>query len=264
MQFNPDPLKQAQEMIFSRKTKDISHPSLFFNEYEVKKVSSQKNIGLILNCKFEFNEHLKAVSTKVCKGIGLIKKLNHIVPRSSLLTIYKSFVRPHLDYGDVVYDQTFNESFHSKLEKLQYSAALAITGAIRGSSRDKLYQELGFESLNLRKWYRKLVLFHKITLNESPSYLYDLIPKRANIYQTRQVNNIPMFKVKHNFFSNSFFPSTIIEWNKLDSEIRTSPSSESFKRSLLKLIRPVARSIFDIHNPLGIILFTRQIGRAHV
>ena len=265
MQFNPDPLKQAQEIIFSRKIKDIPHPSLFFNECEVKKVSSQKHLGLILDCKLDFNEHLKAVSAKVCKGIGLIKKLNHIVPRSSLLTIYKSFVRPHLDYGDVVYDQTFNESFHSKLEKLQYSAALAITGAIRGSSRDKLYQELGFESLNLRRWYRKLVLFHKITLNKSPSYLYDLIPKRANIYQTRQVNNIPMFKVKHNFFRNSFFPSTIIEWNKLDSEIRTSPSSESFKRSLLKIIRPVARSIFDIHNPLGIKLLTRlRLGLSHL
>ena len=67
-----------------------------------------------------------------------------------MLTIHKSFLRPHLDYGDVIYDRTFNESFQNKLESVQYNAALAITGAIRGSSREKLYQELGLESLKSR------------------------------------------------------------------------------------------------------------------
>ena len=55
--------------------------------------------------------------------------------RGPLLTIYKSFIRPHLDYGDVIYDQHYNNSFHQKLESVQYNAALAITGAIRGSSK---------------------------------------------------------------------------------------------------------------------------------
>ena len=58
-----------------------------------------------------------------------------------------SFIRPHLDYGDTVYDQTYNNSFHQKLESIQYNTALAITGAIRGTSSEKLYQELGLESL---------------------------------------------------------------------------------------------------------------------
>ena len=79
-----------------------------------------------------------------------------MLPRQALVTIYKAFIRPHLDYGDVLYDQAFNKSFHAKNESIQYNACLAITGAIRGTSRENTYQELGLESLQLRRWYRKL------------------------------------------------------------------------------------------------------------
>ena len=84
------------------------------------------------------------------KGISLLRKLQSILPRTSLLTIYKSFIRPHLDYGDVVYDQPSNDAFSNKLETVQYNAALAITGVIKGTSRKKLYQELGLEYLQQR------------------------------------------------------------------------------------------------------------------
>ena len=77
--------------------------------------------------------------------------------RKSLITIRKAFLRPLIDYGDIIYDQTQNESFCEKLESVQYKAALAITGAIQGSSREKLYHELGLESLKSRRWYRRLL-----------------------------------------------------------------------------------------------------------
>ena len=64
---------------------------------------------------------------KVNKTIRLLRKLQNILPREPLLTTYKSLVRPHLDYGDVFYDQHHNTSFHQKLESIQYNAALAIT-----------------------------------------------------------------------------------------------------------------------------------------
>ena len=68
--------------------------------------------------------------------------------------IYKAFVRSHLDYGDVLYDQAFSNSLRAKMESLQYIAVLAIRGAIRGTSKEKIYQELGRDSLQLRRWYR--------------------------------------------------------------------------------------------------------------
>ena len=72
--------------------------------------------------------------SKVDKNIGLLRKL-HVLPRPSLVTIYKAFIRPHPDYGNIIYDQAYKESFHQKLEPIKYNAAVAITGPIRGTSR---------------------------------------------------------------------------------------------------------------------------------
>ena len=72
------------------------------------------------------------------------KKLQNRLPWQVLLTIYKSLVRPHLDSGDIIYDQPNNESFCQKLESYQYNAALAITVAIRGTSQTKIYKKLDF------------------------------------------------------------------------------------------------------------------------
>ena len=90
---------------------------------------------MILGSKLNFQEHLKNILNKVNKTIGLLRKLQNILPRGPLLTIYKSFIRTHRDYGGVIYNQRYNNSFHPKLDSIQYNAALAITGAIRGSSR---------------------------------------------------------------------------------------------------------------------------------
>ena len=83
--------------------------------------------------------------------------MNLSLPRSSLLTIYKSFLRPHLDYGDVIYDQLNNSSLSIQIESVQqYNAAQAITGAITETSKEKLYQELGLESFRNGRWLRRM------------------------------------------------------------------------------------------------------------
>ena len=162
MNFNPDPSKQAQELLFSQRTSSKPYPSLNFNDNPVHQVHHQKHLGLFLYPKLTFDEHIHYTLIKTCKIIGLIRKLQPIIPTTALLTIYKSFLRPHLDYGDVIYDHAFNESFQNKLESVQYDAVLEITGAIRGSLRENLYQELGLESLlKSRQWYQKLCLFFR-------------------------------------------------------------------------------------------------------
>ena len=76
-----------------------------------------------------------------------MKKLSQFLSRKTLLTIYKSFVRPNLDYADMIYDKPYNESFKTKIETIHYRAALVVTGVIKGTSRDHLYQKIGLESL---------------------------------------------------------------------------------------------------------------------
>ena len=81
---------------------------------------------------------------------------------SSLLTVYKCFIRPHLDYGDVIYDQPNLSPLTNKIESVQYNAALAIAVAIRGISKEKLYQELGFESLKIEDGWGGYVICTKL------------------------------------------------------------------------------------------------------
>ena len=132
---------------------------------------------MFLDSKLDFEEHIKGVFGKTGKSIGLICKLRNFLPRLSFLQIYKFFVRPCSDYGDIIYDKAFIGSFQMKLGSIQYNAALAITGAIRGTSREKIFSGLGLETLKDRRWYRKLCVFYKILNNMSPRYLSDIIPK---------------------------------------------------------------------------------------
>ena len=97
------------------------------------------------------------------------------MPRLPLLTIYKSLIRPHPNYGDTIYDQAYNASFHLKLDSIQYNALLAITGAIRGASKEKLYDELALETLEKRRLYRKLCCFFKIFRYKCSKYLFNII-----------------------------------------------------------------------------------------
>ena len=104
-----------------------------------------------------------------------------------------------------------------------------------------------------------------ISNQKSPSYLFNLIANLNRVRQTRHSNNIPAIHTRHNYFHNSFFPSTISQWNNLDCKIRNSGSLSIFKKNLLNFIRPCANSIFNIHNPYGIKLLTRlRVGISHL
>ena len=204
--------------------------------------------------------------SKANKGIGIIRRLYNFLPRASLINIYKAFIRPHLDYGDIIYDNSSNATFSQMIESVQYNAALAITGAIRGSSREKLYRELGLESLQDRRWYRKLCFYYKILHHDCPSYLSELIPTAepsCYSFRSNRRPNIPIIRTER--FKSTFFPSSTFNWNQLDPSIQNSSSVEIFKRALLKFIRPKPEQVFKIHHPKGLKLLTRlRLGLSHL
>ena len=102
MSFNPDLQKLAVEIIFSRKGNKIDHPRILFNNTLVKKVEEHKHLGLVLDSKLSFSAHIKTAITKSRRGIGLLRYLSKYLPRHTLNELYKLYVRPHLDYGDVI------------------------------------------------------------------------------------------------------------------------------------------------------------------
>ena len=207
---------------------------------------------MILDSKLSFINHLKEKISIANKRIGIIYAcLYNFLPRFTLVNIYNAYIRPHLDYGDVIYDNSSNASLSQMIESVQYNAALAVTGAMRGSS---LYQELGVESLHDRRWYRKLCFYYKITHNDYPLYLTELLPiVKSSGYSLR--SNQSSYFSRTERFKASFIPSSTYIWNQLDPVINS--SLEIYKRALLKFIRPTSSNVYKIHHPRGLKLLTK-------
>ena len=169
----------------------------------------------------------------------------------------------HLDYGDVICDQPNLCSLTNKIESVQYNAALAITGAIRGTSKEKLYQELGFESLKDKRWLRSLCYLYKVVSTKQPAHFCNLIPSFQRLLQNKGCIYEPF--CRNVSFKNSFLPYVIKEWNELEPEIRNAETYASFRKMLLNFIRPTGNSIYKIFDLLGIKLLTRlRLGFIHL
>ena len=127
---------------------------------------------------------------------------------------------------------------------------------MQGTSRDKIYHELGLESLKSRRWYKRLTSMFNIMRNEAPDYLINLIPKREHKIKTRNCQ-IPTYHCRTDCFKYSFFPSALSEWFKLDESIRNSELISIFENKLLSFICPAQSSIFNIFDLVGIKFLTR-------
>ena len=122
-----------------------------------------------------------------------------------------------------------------------------------GTSRNKLYEELGWESLSDRRWSRRLFQFYKIHNNLCPVYLTDKLPRlRRPLYGNMNTNSYYGIYSRTNQRMNSFFPNSVNSWNSIDSELSNCTSLDVFKRNILTLIRPPRKSTFDIHDSSGI------------
>ena len=172
MSFNHHPTKQAQEGFFSRKATKKIHPKTFFNNIRVSRADSQKHLGLHLYSKLSFDIDIKTTITIVNRTIGLLRNFQQVLPRPSLITIYKAFIR-HL--GDVIFDQAFNNFFHQRLESIQYNAALAITEAIRGTSKEKSIRNLVSRFCNPEDGFENYLCFIKLKKKKTNSKAINFI-----------------------------------------------------------------------------------------
>ena len=147
------------------------------------------------------------------------------------------------------------------LEKTQYQAALAITGAWKGTNTDKIYEELGWESLDQRRVFRRLTMAYKIFKNMTPTYLKEHIPLNQTRYSLRGNCKVALISCNKNRFQNSFFPNTIKLWNGLDDALKNSSSLRVFKASIIKIIRPSKKEAFNILDPTGLrLIFQLRVG----
>ena len=163
-------------------------------------------------------------NSKAKKNVGIIKHLSKFLPLQTLDQMYKALVRSHLDYWDIIYHMppllhqpplgVTLTTLMGKVERIQYLAALAISGSLHGSSRSKLYEELGWESLSDRRTSRRILQIHKISNNKTPSYLKEKLPPNYRTLLNGNIRNtFREIICKSNRYKNSFFPDAIVSWN---------------------------------------------------
>ena len=261
MEFNPDPTKQATELLFSCKKFSPNHLQLIFNGIAVAKVKDQKHLGLILDSSLSFEKHLNEKIIKAKNNVGILKHLSKFLPVKTLDQMYKALVRSHLDYYDIIYHIPFHQNqaplgitLHSlmeKVERIQNQAALAVSGAWRGSSRSKLYEELGWETLS--DMCRRILHIHKIFNHKTPSYLNDKLPPKCSaLFSGNTRNTFREMICKSNRYMNSFFPDAIASWNNFIKHFDDVLSFDILKKHINTFFRPTTKSIFGIHDPVDL------------
>ena len=259
MVFNPDMSKQAVEVIFSNKSIPGEYPELIFNGIPVKRDSYTTHLGLILDSKLNFEKHIEAKITKANSGLGLMKCIKKWVTRATLEQIYKLYVRPHMDYADILYNVSERDKTNifpnevtndmaRKIESVQYEAARITTGAWNKTSRSKLYDDLGWETLSDRRTCRKLTLLYEIQKEKLPRYLHSTLDAQQYNENSRFHNKglLKIFICRTNKYKLSFFPSTTEDWNKLDDVTKKAVSVKSFKKKMFNKIRPKKKSYYGL------------------
>ena len=247
MQFNPDITKQAIEVIFSSKhnANKGTHPPLVFGGIPVARQESTKHLGFYLDEKLDFKIHVSESIIKATKGLALLKFLSPYLNRSKLDLAYKMHIRPHLEYGDVIFHER-SKTLMKSIESIQIKAAYIVAGCWKGTNTHKLYKELGWESLSDRRTLHRLSLYFKILNNKTPCYLREL------------VLSSPPPNYSSQRYKNSFFPFCYSKWQNLDPSIQNAVSVNAFKSKYIKLIRPSPNGIFNIRDCKGLSFLTRM------
>jgi hypothetical protein len=228
--FNPS---KTESLIVSRKH-NANHPSLYMLNQNIPEVNDHKHLGIILSNNCNWHSHIEYITEKAWKRVNIMRKLKYSLDRKSLEIIYTSFIRPILEYADVIWGNAFQYELES-LDKIQNECARIASGATRLVSIECLIQELNWETLEQRRYNHRLILFYKMHNNLTPDFLSSLIPDQTNTrYNLRNSDNTAGIYARTSLYYNSFLPSTIRDWNNLPTEVRNLPTLSSFKNFLTR------------------------------
>ena len=152
--------------------------------------------SIYLPCESNYVDHIPCESNYVDqKNYRKFTQTRYCITKNNFSYYLQSLFQTPSGLWRFLYDHVFNNSFHDRLESIKYNASLSITRN-GGTSREKLYQELGLDSRRLRWWSGKLRLFIKILKNKLPHYLFYLILVRCSCHTSRNVHSVPIFNIK--------------------------------------------------------------------
>ena len=209
--------------MFSRKRIPPTEHPLLLNNIPLKNVKFHKHLGITFSVDMQWSHHIDCVTSHAYKRINMMRFLKYKWSTFCLGTCYKSFVRPVLEYGDIVYSSC-KKADAAKLVSVQNDALRIIAGAKRFTSNFLLLNETGFQTLETRRDAHSMILFCKCLHNKVPQYLTDCMPERLHSRNTRSAAS-PTFRIikaSSTQYQNSLFPKCLKFFNTHDLNFRSS------------------------------------------
>jgi hypothetical protein len=222
---------KTESLIISNKTHLAEHPPIHMDGSVLNEVSHHKHVGIILSKDLSWRKHISSIENKARSVLNRMSRFKYILDRRSLERVYMCNIRPIMEYGDAIWAGG-NQTDLDRLEMVQKDAARVVTGATARCSTALLMKDVAWPSLQSRRRSHRLALFYKIVNGLSPPYLCELLPIRVAgrmRYALRTSHDFRVPVCRTNIFMRSFMPNTVMEWNRLDHDIRNAISLERFK-----------------------------------
>ena len=210
-------------------------PSLTFGGEPIPIKDSHTHLGITFSTDLHFHHHINKVCDKINKTLSPLYPLAKYIPKSVLDQVYKTYIRPHFDYADIIYDGHITAQDATRLETLQNRAARLVTGGLFRTSTNKLMAELGWERLHTRRKIHRLSFYHQLnTTQHQPQYIRVAMPNTRSQDTNRHLRNANKHTTVANrttAFNKSFFPTTTKQWNELPHATRQL-THKQFKKQL--------------------------------
>ncbi len=236
MIFNPS---KTETVTFTRL---LNHqPDLNFDDVMLSDISNHKHLGLTLSSNGKWNEHINSIVVKAAKRLGLLKSVSYILDRATLEKLYFSFIRPILEYGDIVWCN-LTDTLANKLELIHIEAGRIVSGCTKSASKEVILKELGWKKLLTRRKEHRMAYMYRVRHNMLPSYICNLFPDtRQNDVLRHNLRTANNFSVNHCntlTYLSSLIPRATREWNSLEQEAKQSCSLAALKQYFKKLVKP--------------------------
>ena len=257
--FNADKSKQV---VFSKYC-DNHSPLLSLNNRSIRKVDTHKHLGLHLTYNLDWSIHIYNVCLKANRKLAVLRRVK-LLKRQTLDVLYKLTVRSVTDYALPVYYHSLKVTEKALLENIQYRAGKLVTGALHLTSKDKLNEELGWESINDRADILGYSIFHKINRGETRDLVKSCLSARILCPQTLRFGGFVPFAYHNAKFANSYFPYFTSKYNKLDSKVK-SLDTVDFKLHIATQLKPHKYKHYSRGSKYGNTLLTRiRVGRSYL
>jgi hypothetical protein len=256
--FNPN---KSKDMIFS-KTEPNDSPPILYNNNAIERVKNHKHLGVYLTTNLDWKLQVNNVCLRANQKLGVLRNVR-LLQRHTLDVLYKLTVRSIFDYALPVYYHSLNLVDKERFETIQYSAAKLTTGALWYTSKLKLNQELGWETVSNRAEYLGLTLFHKIHKNHCrPLVMKNLQPFDINKQNNRSNGGYVPFTHTSRYFTNSYFPYFTRKWNLLPKDIKKL-TLDDFKSHTKSILKPAKFKHFQRGHKYPCTLLTRiRVGQS--